>query len=862
MYCNRHSKIVNLPYFLIIHFPYLLIMLRILLFSFLLTSVSQAQIQTPKEFLGYELGDAFTLHHDLTRYIQHLASQSPRLKVVEYGKTYEKRVLQTIFVSAPENLAKLAEIRENNLKHAGMIEGAISGLQLPIVWLAYTVHGNEPAGTEASMAVLHQLATDNSEKVQNWLKNTLIVIDPCQNPDGRERYAQWYQTVQNTTTDTNPEGWEHIEPWARGRFNHYMYDLNRDWAWQTQQETKLRTDLYRQWLPQVHIDIHEMGYEQSYFFGPPAHPIHPFASKWQREFSETIAKENKQNFDKRQEPYFTKETYDFFYPSYGDTYPSLHGAIGLTYEQGGIRAGLGIKRSAGDTLYFAARVRNHWEASLNTIAVSVREKEKLLANFKQFFRENLEKPEGTYKTYVIKHTNSAGTLRNFVQLLQRNYIKVGVAGKAGKAYGYAYHKNQDTDFNIDERDIILTTYQPQSRLLNVLLEPYAKLEDSLTYDLTAWALPFGYGLEAYAVKEKISPEKNYEITSKTPQTFNAATPAFAYLATWRDFEDARFLTKALKAGIKIRQAVNPFKINGINYSAGTLIMMRSDNKHTKGFEQRLQNIAQEAQKELVSLESGAVESGNDFGSEYYPTIKMPKIALIGGAGTDATEFGAAWHHFERDLGYPMSVIPHEMIGDTNLEKFDIIVLPTGRYNAHSERLIEYAKQGGKIIALDNAIDLVGKKNTTSAMGIRMAKTQEEQKSEVEQLQSPNAIERYENRERNTLTESTAGAICKVDLDETHPLAYGLGKTYYTLRLNQKHYPLLPKGHWNVGIYGEKSLVSGFIGQTMKRKMTNTFAFGVENMGRGKLIYLLETPLFRGFWYNGKMLFANALFSVR
>lgn len=833
-------------------------MYRLPLIFIFLASFAQAQIQTPKQFLGYELGDAFTLHQDLVAYIQHLASQSPRLKVQEYGRTYEKRALQLIFVSAPENLAKLEEIRQNNLRHAGVIEGAVSGLQLPILWIAYTVHGNEPAGTEASMALLHQLATDNSEKVQGWLKNMLIVIDPCQNPDGRERYAHWYQTVQNIQTDVNPDGWEHIEPWARGRFNHYLYDLNRDWAWQTQIETQKRTAIYKQWLPQVHIDVHEMGYEQSYFFGPPAHPIHPFASKWQREFSETIAKENRQNFDRRQEPYFTKETYDFFYPSYGDTYPSLHGAIGLTYEQGGIRAGLGITRSAGDTLYFSKRVLNHWEASQNTIAVTMREKDKLLQNFRAFFQENLQKPESEYKTYIIKHTNSAGKLRNMVEFLQRNYIQVGKAGKAGKFKGYAYHKNQDEDFSLEENDLILTAYQAQSRLLNVLFEPRAMLEDSLTYDLTAWALPFAYGLESYAVKEKILPTQPFP---STPQPLNPSTfpPSFAYAVVWQDMENVRFLTHAIKAGIKIRQAINPFTLAGKEYKAGTLIILRADNKNLKDFEAKLAESAKQTQQNIISLPTGTVEKGNDLGSEYYEPIKLPKVALVGGQGTENTEFGAVWHHFERDLAYPVTIIAHEILGNIDLEQYDVLILPTGRYGAYSEKLTEYAKRGGRIVALDNAMNFTAYKNTTSVMGQRILKMQDEK---TENEQNPQKLERYEHRERNTLTESTAGAICQIDLDETHPLAYGLGKTYYSLRLNQKHYPLLPKGHWNVGKYHAKPLVSGFIGKVMLAKIPHTFAFGVENMGRGKIIYLPETPVFRGFWYNGKMLFANAIFSVR
>ncbi|TAD92923.1 MAG: hypothetical protein EAY75_01545, partial [Bacteroidetes bacterium] len=585
-------------------------------------------------------------------------------------------------------------------------------------------------------------------------------------------------------------------------------------------------------------------------------PIHPFASKWQREFAGTIAKENKQNFDSRQEPYFTKETYDFFYPSYGDTYPSLHGAVGLTYEQGGIRAGLGIVRSAGDTLYFTKRVQNHWEASQNTIAVTLREKEKLLQNFKQFFQENLEKPDSQYKTYVIKHTNSAGKLAKLTELLQRNYVQIGRAGKAGKFKGYAYHKHQETEFSIDEKDLILTAYQPQSRLLNVMLEPHAMLEDSLTYDLTAWALPFAYGLEVYALKEKILPTQPFETKILSPLL---SPTAFAYIARWEDFEDVRFLTQALKAGFKIRQAVNPFEINALAYPAGTLVILRSDNKNTKDFDKKLFEVANQTQKNLTALPTGGVDKGNDLGSEYYEVVKLPKIAIVGGQGTENVEFGAVWHHFERDLGFPVTVLQHETLGNVDLTQYNTLILPTGRYHAYSEILMEYAKQGGKIIALDNAMNFTAFKGTNSPMGQRILKMQEE-KSETEQ--SPQALERYENRERNTLTESTAGAICKIDLDETHPLAYGLGKTYYTLRLNQRHYPLLPKGHWNVGKFGTNPLVSGFVGKQMLAKIPNTFAFGVENAGKGKIIYLPETPVFRGFWYNGKMLFANAVFAVK
>jgi hypothetical protein len=399
--------------------------------------------------------------------------------------------------------------------------------------------------------------------------------------------------------------------------------------------------------------------------------------------------------------------------------------------------------------------------------------------------------------------------------------------------------------------------------LNVLLEPEAVLEDSLTYDLTAWALPYAYGLEAFALKEKILPAQKIEAKQyKALAESNSPTlSAFAYTVMWQDFENVRFLTKALKAGIKIRQAINSFEVNGSFYPAGTLVILRSDNKILKDFDQKLFEVAKQTQQFVSPLPTGAVDKGNDLGSEYYIPLKNLKIGIVGGDGTDATEFGAVWHHFERDLEYPVTVVQHEILSNINLQKYkyDVLILPTGRYQAHSETLMEYAKQGGKIIALDNAMNFTAYKGTTSIMGQRLLKAQEER---TDAEQNAKNLERFEYRERSFLTESTAGAVCKIKLDNTHPLAYGLGKTYYSLRLNQKHYALLPKGHWNVGVYDEKPLVSGFIGKVMLGKIPNTFAFGVENIGRGNIIYLPETPVFRGFWYNGKMLFANAVFAVK
>ena len=301
----------------------------------------QSQVQAPVEFLGYELGDRFTRHHKVVDYAQSLAAGSDRAVWMPYGMTSEYRDLGLLVVTSPENHARLEALRTANLARTEGQGLAADDPGVVFVWLSYNVHGNEAVCTEAALRTMHALVSGTDaggRDVAAWLDRAVVLIDPCVNPDGRDRYVAFQDRTSGLTPDADLSTVEHDEPWPGGRSNHFMFDMNRDWAWQTQVETRGRVTAYRHWMPQVHVDFHEQGINSPYYFAPAAEPFHKIISPWQRKCQEHIGANNARWFDARGALYFTREVFDLFYPAYGDTWPLYNGAIGMTYEQGAVAA--------------------------------------------------------------------------------------------------------------------------------------------------------------------------------------------------------------------------------------------------------------------------------------------------------------------------------------------------------------------------------------------------------------------------------------------------------------------------------------------------------------------------------------------
>jgi hypothetical protein len=794
-------------------------------------------IKSPAEFLGYEIGSRFTRHHQVVDYFKYVSNSLPNVKLEKYGETNEHRELYVTYISSQENINNIESIRKENLSQT--VSSNSNTNDKAIVWLSYNVHGNEASSTEASMLTLYDLVTNKKE----WLKNTIVIIDPCINPDGRDRYVNWYNQVKSTPFDIAQDAKEHHEPWPGGRPNHYLFDLNRDWAWVTQVESQQRIKIYNKWMPHIHVDFHEQGINNPYYFAPAAEPFHEIITDWQRDFQTQIGKNHAKYFDKEGWLYFTKESFDLLYPSYGDTYPTFMGAIGMTYEQAGHgRAGLGINTDEGEVLTLKDRATHHKTTGLSTVEIASKNAEKLNSEFKKYFNnDNI-----TYKSFVIKNENQ-DKIDRLKLLLDKHEIAYENANKVS-VKGYNYATQNETKFSASNKDLVIHTDQPKGKMVNVLFEPSAKLVDSLTYDITAWSLPYAHGFNAIASKTKVDSSKN-SIVNTVVNTINKN--AYAYISKWNSLKDATFLADILKNNIVPRFATKPFTANGIAYERGTLIILRNDNRNDN-FDAKLLDIANQNKRQLASVTTGFSDAGVDFGSYAVQPINKQKVALISGEGTSSLNFGEIWHFFETELEYPLTILNSDYFIRTDFSKYDVIILPNGYYssilNSNTlEKLIAFTRSGGTVIAIGSALNSFADKK-----GFSLSRKKLEDKKE-------NNLMPYADQERNNVANLITGAIFKSTIDTTHPLGFGYSNEYFSLKLNGSAYNYL-NGGINVGYFKKDATnVSGFAGKTALQNIPESLLFGVDEKGRGSFVYMVDNPLFRSFWDNGKLFLANAVF---
>lgn len=841
------------------HFKH--ISLLILLCGICSFANAQTKLLSPDEFLTHKLGERFTPHHQLVRYFEQVAAARPEnVQLTQYGMTNEERPLMIAIVSSKENMARLEEIRKNNLRRTGLLDGAPGNDNTVIVWLSFSVHGNEACGSEASMQTIYELLT--RPECSQWLNNTVVIIDPSLNPDGYHRYTHWYNGVTNKLLNTNPDSREHNEPWPGGRVNHYYFDLNRDWAWQTQVESQARIHKYLEWFPQTHADLHEMGHNEPYYFAPAAQPYHQYLTQWQADFQKTIGENHARYFDANGWLYFTREVFDLFYPSYGDTYPSYSGSIGMTYEEGGgPSAGRGIMTEMNDTLTLRDRIEHHKTTALSTIEISSKNAGPLVQNFTDFFKRSNQNPAGPYKSYIIKGTNPPARIKALCDLLDKNDIRYGRVTDGINVRGFNYASGKEETVNVSNQDLVISAYQPMSVLTQVLFDPESKLVDSATYDITAWTLPCAYGLESYASIQKFNPTQPYTFVPASGNAASIAKP-YAYLSAWNSLRDAKFLAALLQKNIQVRCAREPFEVEGKKYAAGTLIISRGDNADMPAFDATVQSIAIEMNAEVNPVKTGFVSSGRDLGSSHLFPVHAPKVLVVSGDEVDNNAFGHVWHYFENDLSYPLTIINANELGKIDLRNYTVLVLPDGYYTSIDSSVLDKLRQwisaGGHLIAMEGALSVLEDQKGFNLSKFATDKEKEDAKKQGEDLALSSRMDQYGIAERKFLSGFIPGSILKTKVDITHPIGFGLSDAYFTLKTNSRTYRLL-KDAWNVAYVPADYISYGYIGSTLKEKMKETMNVSEQHMGRGVIVYMADSPLFRGFWYQGKLLFSNALF---
>ncbi len=823
---------------------------------------AQAGLLSPNEFLPHALGSQFSEHSQLVDYFRHVADHSDRVVLQEFGRTNQQRPQLLAILSSPENLARLEDIRLNHLRNAGIEPGPADNSEpVAIVWLGFSVHGNEAAGSESAMAVLHHLASARDSAAAAWLRRTVVLMEPSVNPDGYSRYTAWYRQASPRRPDPDPAAREHIEPWPGGRVNHYLFDLNRDWAWATQTETRNRLAVYNRWLPHVVADLHEQYYHAPYYFAPAAQPYHTYLSPWQSEFQRTVGRNHARYFDEKGWLYFTREVFDLLYPSYGDTYPCFNGAIGMTYEQGGhSRAGRAILLPNRDTLTLSDRIEHHETTALSTVEIAAAHAGALVEQFADFFRQSRTDPPGPYKTYVIRADNPAQRIRPFLALLDRHGIRYGLAGQAsGPLSGFDYATGRTARFQVGPQDILVSAFQPKGRLAQVLLDPEAVLVDSLTYDVTAWPLIQAHGLLGFATEQALTPA--------APPAWSAPAPPrpdkqpYAWLASWNSVHSARFLAALLREGGVARYAESAFSVEGRDWPAGTLVLTRADNGHLPNFDRLVAATAARLGYPLSTTATGLVSQGRDFGSAGMRLIETPRVLVLSGEKTFHNEFGQVWYFFDQDIDYPATYRDAEELPRVDLSAYNTLILPEGAYQWEESTLAKlsaWVESGGRLIAVGAANRSLADQPGFALARFATDENQEQARSEAEEIALDHRTARFADREREALSDFNPGAVVRVTMDVSHPLAFGLRPYYFSLKTNDLRFDM-PKNAWNVGYLEPGFPVQGFIGHRLRKRLDHTAVFSVQDKGRGQVVYLVDNPLFRAFWESGKLVFSNALF---
>lgn len=817
-----------------------------------------AQLQSPEDFLGYELGDRYTPHFKVLNYMHHVAENSEWVTIQKYGETYEFRELVYLIVTTPANQNSIEEIRTNNLKLTGLEPGEPTGNQKVIVWLSYNVHGNETSSSEAAMRTVYELVGPENEEPKSWLAEAVVIIDPMLNPDGRDRYVNWFNGLVGSDMNPDIEAREHREPWPGGRANHYYFDLNRDWAWQTQKETQQRIPVYQSWMPHVHVDFHEQGYNSPYYFAPAAEPFHNAITNWQREFQTTIGENNIRYFDEEGWHYFTRERFDLFYPSYGDTWPTINGSIGMTYEQaGGGIAGLGIKTQEGDTLTLKKRLTHHFVSGMSTVEVTANHAGRVISEFSNYFDNARNNPAGDYKTFILKGSNHPDKIYETLTYLDRQNIRYGMAGSNRTADGYDYASGNHRRVSVEVDDIVIDTHQPNGQLARALFEPSPELSDSLTYDITSWEIHYSRGLEGYAMESGIEATGRVSPDDFRSAEVTGAEEPYAYLVRWNSMDDARFLASITIRGVKSRFSTVAFEMDGETYEPGSLVITRKNNEQLgDDFYQIVEETAEKHQRDIHRSASGFVTDGSDFGSSNVSYIQKPDVALLTGDGTSSLSAGEIWHFFDQQLYYPVTLLNTDRLSRTDLTRFNVLVLPSGNYrdvltDSAVERIGSWVQDGGTLITIGEANQVFAGRN-----GFEL----QQKMAEAEEPTTETQLASYGDRNRRYISSTTSGATYLVTMDTTHPLAFGYGEEYFTLKLSADSFDYLDSG-WNVGSIRTDAYRSGFVGAKAKPLIEHSLSFGVQDYGAGHVVYMVDNPLFRGFWENGKLLFVNALFFV-
>jgi hypothetical protein len=811
-----------------------------------------ATIPTPEQYLGYQIGEWHITHDQMVAYMRVLADKSDRVEIEEYARSHEHRPLVIVKISSPSNIKNEESIRKSHLELSDISKSSSIDIkkQPIIINQGYSIHGNEPSGGNAAILVAYYLAAGQSKEVTDLLDNAFILMDPCLNPDGFTRFSTWANSHKGLNLISDPSSREFNESWPSGRSNHYWFDLNRDWLLLTNPESQGRIKTYHKWLPNVLTDHHEMGTNSTFFFQPgvPSR-TNPNTPALNQTLTEEIGTYHAKALDAIGSQYYTKKGFDDFYYGKGSTYPDIHGCIGILFEQASSRGHL--QESVNGPLSFAFTIRNQVVTSLSTQKAAMGMKDKLLSFQRDFYKEMNDRAKSNLiKGYVFTDIDG-GKMDAFNHLLKQHHIQVEQLTKDASIKGKSYPATSSFVVKLDQK---------QYGLIKSSFEKVTNFEDSLFYDVSAWTLPLAYDLQ-YA--EVSASELSSLSTSANPMDRPvpgaiANSSAYAYLLPWTDMHTARMVYDLQSADVmtKVSNIEMTFDQGGkkVKVEKGTIIVPTAGQK--VGSDKVYQFVSSLGSKYKIAVQpltTGFSTNAISLGDPAVNTIEKPKVASIVGTGVSNLDAGELWHYLDHRLGLAPTLIDKKDLGRANLDKYNILVMVDGSYNdlstSSTKMIDDFVKGGGQIIAFKDAINWcknAGIINVTTAG------------SDSEAAGSGKMS--YQDQEGKEGSKVLGGAIFSSKMDLTHPLCYGYmddelpvfreGTTFYKTNTNPYSNPVR---------YSDSPLHSGFLPKGVGEKAKGTSVVSVHNAGSGKVIAINDNLLFRGYWFGGFRMFANALF---
>ncbi len=842
-----------------------------------------AKVPTPRSVLGYDIGERFTPHRLMLRYIERVAAASKRVRVDTVARTFEGREMLVLTVTSERNMSRLKEIQAD-AQHVGDPRGASPGdleaatRRLPaVVWIAHSVHGGEASGAEAGLALLYQLAAGTDAETQAALDSVVVLIDPNENPDGRERHTHDLErTMSAQGVSSEPGAMNNSGSWPGPRTSHYYFDLNRDWFIQSHPESQGRVRTFMSWWPHVALDLHEQGSSSTFYFAPPREPDNKNNPLHLTKWFDIFAAAHGAAFDAHGWSYFRREGYDSFYPGYGEGWPMLTGSIGMLFEAAS-SAGGAVRRNDGLLRTLRQAAWEHYTAEWTTVRTSGRRRAELVRDYAASRQEASTGRLAAPQRAAVIERDAQGRADSLASLLARNGIDVLQAPvsldlRDATAYGEppspatsSSRAAPSAPVRVAAGAYVVDYAQPQGHLAKALLEPDAELDSTFVrfelemrrtglpnrfYDITAWSLPFAYRLRAWSVRSLPSALTPVRIAGVPPVT--AARATYAYAFEPGSEASIRLLAALLKDSVRVWHAPRGFASGAAQFPHGAFLVRVASN--TPDVHDRVMKLAAAASARVVPIPSAGVDSGTDLGSNSVVPVRPPSVALLGGAPVNGGSFGFAWYALDQRIGFPVTLIDAGFVSNGALDRFNVVVVPSAPGaqldralgESGAKRLADWVRAGGVLVTIDGASAWVA--------GERVGLTRFRVRRDSVRADSAGGA---------PLPARVPGSIARASGDTLSPLLAGVSAAEIPVFVNSDVVFSVPKdlraGEAVVRFAAESRLrLSGYFWPEVSARLALSPYLWTERVGGGRVIAFAHDPNFRDLFRGLLPLFANAV----